>query len=453
VSAQEHNLAAVRPLLDGSPFAVRAAEGSEVLAAVDLDLVTPGGVVRVRLSPNVASEPAFARSASLSVSHLASAGDPPLPHAAIHALRAFARHVASRDRGGIALIAPAPRGTGAHEGGARRLPMMGAGTSEASWSRALFDRRIAAFSGDRGAFSTAILVVVQPCEMSCRFCPSGDRARAVPPDLSLDAHFEDLLHQLAAARSLGVRTVEIGGNDVLLFPRAIELFHAAGRLGFERISAQSPGQRLADEGFSAAAAESPLGRVDLPIYGATAEAHEGVTRAPGSFEGLCRAIDRALALGRPEVRLHTIALRSTLDRLDELIAFGERRFGLTVRVQMLRPNRVGEREHLEDAASLAEIAEAARRHPASFGDDVPLCALPPERANELFRERTAERGFGRRLHLWDLGLGDGSEDARVKEERAQIYPAACGACALRRGCTGVLRAYVDRFGEADLKPF
>ncbi len=261
------------------------------------------------------------------------------------------------------------------------------------------------------------------------------------------------MHQLAAARALGVDTVEIGGNDVLLFPTAIALFEEAGRLGFRRVSAQSPGQRLADEAFARAVAASPLDRVDLPIYGATADEHESVTRAPGSFDGLCRAVDRALALGRPEVRLHTIALRSTLDRLEGLLDFAKARFGLDVRVQLLRPNRLGEREHLDDAATFTEIAAAARRRPEHFGDDIPLCALPPERARALHRERTVTPAFGRRLHLWDLGLREGSEHAAVKRDRSIAYPPACERCALRPGCLGVLQAYLDRFGDAELRPF
>ena len=464
-SVQERNLGAVSALLRGAPFPVKAAEAHEVLAAIDLELVTPAGALRVRIEPNVPGQPAFARTTSLAISHLAARDAAPLSAAAIGALRAFARHLAARDRGGITLEAPPPpagerardhAARGGDEGRRARLPMAGGSGAAAApgpWSRALFDRAMAALPRDGRPYLSAVLVVIQSCEMSCRFCPSGDRARAVPEDLREDEHHADLLHQLAAARALGVDTVEIGGNDVLRFPRAVELFHAAGAMGFRHISAQSPGQQLADEGFARAVAESPLGSVDLPIYGATADVHESVTRAPGSFEGLCRAVDRALALGRPRVVLHTIALRSTLARLDELLAFGRERFGLEVHVELLRPNRVGEREHLDDAASLAEIAEAARRNAACFGGDIPLCALPEERARELHRERAASGAFGRRLHLWDLGLRSDADDAGAKRDRAVVVPAACARCALRGGCVGVRRAYVERFGDGELVAF
>jgi len=108
VTVREQNLATVLPLLDDSPYPVQAPEANEVLAAVDLDLVTPGGVLRVRLEPNVAGQPTFARSASLSISHLRDETGAPVSAAALGALRLFARHIASRDSGGLALHLPRP---------------------------------------------------------------------------------------------------------------------------------------------------------------------------------------------------------------------------------------------------------------------------------------------------------------------------------------------------------
>lgn len=463
-TSRAQNLSAVQPLLAGSPVRVRAADANEGMAAVDVDLATPTGTLRVRLEPNVPGRPAFARSASLSISHLGDGGAP-LSSAQIGALRAFARHITARDRGGVVLRPPEVEAPGS----GRALPVVQGDTAESSWSRELFDRNVERLAAEGRLFSTAILVVVQPCDMACRFCPSGDIARAVPPGLSSEQQYSDLYHQLAAARSLGADTLEIGGNDVLAFPGVIGLVHAAGRLGFRHVSAQSPGQRLADPRFAEGVAKSPLDRIDLPIYGATAEEHEAVTRTAGSFDGLCRAIDQALSLGRPAAALHTIALRSTLHRLDALLDFGQRRFGLHIRVELLRPNRVGERDHLTDAASLEEIAESARRHPSHFGGDIPLCALPAERARELFDERTAPvpdtgaRGpvsapvqggvFKRQLHLWDLGLREGTGDAAAKRDRSAAFSEACDQCALRDGCPGVLQAYLDRFGKSTLPPF
>lgn len=197
-----------------------------------------------------------------------------------------------------------------------------------AWSREIFDRNTEKLAAE-GPFGTAVLVVMQPCEMRCTFCPRGNGARPAPPEP--ERQFVDLYHQLATARSLGVEYVEIAGDDVLRFPAAIGLFHAAGRLGFREISVQSPGQRLADSRFAAAVAQSPLTRVELPIHGATPGEHDAVTRAPGSFDGLCRAVEQCLARGRPQVDLHTVPLRGAPDRPGAIADFSKRSFGLDVR--------------------------------------------------------------------------------------------------------------------------
>jgi hypothetical protein len=120
---------------------------------------------------------------------------------------------------------------------------------------------------------------------------------------------------------------------------------------------------------------------------------------------------------------------------------------------MLRPNRVGEREHLDDAASPAEIAAAAAPYPRALDHDLPLCSMPAGRARELHAQRSAVRALERQLHLWDLGLRDDSEDAVVRAERSALFPAPCQRCALKSGCPGVLRAHLERFGESALTPF
>lgn len=450
------NLATVQTLLAGCPMRVDGFVASDTSARVSLILHTRSGEIHLCLDPHRPDQKAFARTRSFAISHEGGS----LTAKQTAELSAFCRYLAARDRGGLSLREP-PRKDVARfsEGTSGSAPpfqgralQMVHGAGETSWSRETFDLRIERLRAQKGPFSTAILVVTQPCEMFCRFCPSGDLARAVPPELDQDKQYSDLAHQLRTARSLGVDRVEIGGNDVLAFPRVVSLLHAAGDMGFRHISAQSPGQKLKSPPFAEQIARSPLSQLDLPIYGATAEEHERITRVPGSFEGLLQAVDQLRIHGRPEVVLHTILLRSTLDRLDALLAFGELRFGLKIRLELLRPNRLGEREHLEDAASLEEIEEIGRRFPDHLGHDVPLCLHRPERGKAIARERAESGAFRRRLHLWDLGLRDGSEDTAPRDDRSAMFPMECNECSLRPGCPGVMRAYLTRFGAAALAP-
>ncbi|AKF09453.1 radical SAM protein [Sandaracinus amylolyticus] len=441
MSALRRNRALLEPLLAGLPFAISSVRPSETRAEIELALATPAGDVQLRIATRAQDVKALAYTRSFAISYVTRDGAP-LPRAAIESVAAFARRLAARDPGGLVLEAPerSPREQ-------RRLAVVERDPG-GSWSRATFDAGIEALRAEARRFDHAVLVVTQACEMACSFCPSRDKQHQVDPRVDARTHLDDLVHQLEAARSLGAHAVDVGGNDVLRFEHALELFERAGELGYQTIVAQSPGQRLADEAFARALSSGPLNAVQIPIYGATAQAHDAVTGTPGSFDTLCRALDVVLALGRPRVVLTTLALRSTLDGLEELLAFAQRRFGLHVSVRMLWPNRVGEREHLHDAVPFDELAGVVARHADRFETDLPVCVLPP---SHLVRGLVRAEG-GRALHLWDLGIVPGSEDDRVKQDRQRVFVAACNGCAARHRCAGILRAHVEALGAAGIRP-
>jgi len=427
------NAELVRTLVSRLPFAVSQIE-EDPAPWVQLSLDTPAGPLAVRIETREPGRRAFALTRSFALSYV---GEP--PRAAIDTLLAFARRLSSVDPGGLALQRDSsPK---------RRLGVLGEDPG-GSWSRDTFDRSIALLESEGQRFDRAVLVVTQACSLACQFCPSKDAAHEVVPTSDVEGQLDDLVHQLAAGRRLGARSVDIGGNDVLQFPRAIELFERAGALGYETIVAQSPGQSMADPAFALALSKTPLTLVEVPIYGATAEVHDRVTGTPGSFDRMCQAIDRVRALGRPTIGLRTLSLRSTLGLLEGLLAFTEARFGLELVVRQLWPNRVGEREHLVDAVSFAELAPVVARHPERFEPDVPLCLFPDERRGPMLQARPA-RGP---LHLWDQGIVPGSEDDRAKRDRQRVFAAECERCVLRTGCSGILRAHFDLLGSEGIAP-
>ena len=412
-------------------------------AAVDVALEVGGARLRLRFEANDPARPAFARTKSFNVSYLPdAAGSPPSP--VLAALAALLRGVAAHDAGGLALEAPVRARGG-------RLPLLQRGERDPAedhvWSRALFEERLARVAAAGITHRSVVLVVNEACQLDCVFCPTADRIKSLR-DVPADDQLADLTLQLAAARRLGADIVDIGGNDVLRYARALALFDAARALGYRRIIAQSPGHALGDPAFAAAVAASALDDLCVPIYGRDAAEHDAITRVVGSFDRLCRALDQARALGRPAIQLHTIALASRLDRLEALIDFCQERFGLFLAVALLRPNRVGEKEHLHDAAGFDAIRPLAARRPAHFVRELPLCQLPRESALREHAARRETPWWRPSLNLWDLGLPAGSEEEQVMWSRTSSYAPACGGCELVASCPGVLNAYAERFGAA-----
>ncbi len=314
------NLAAVLPLLEGSPVRVCGAEASEVLPAIDLDLVTPAGPLRVRLEPAASNRPAFARSASLLISHLGDGHRDPARRGDRSAAGLRAARGRARSRGCGAAPAGAPEGA----------PLAGAETSASSWSRALFDRNLARPAAGGGPFHTAILVVVQPCEM---------RAGSVPR-ATWRAPSRRISRTMGSTRTCSTSSPRRGpsawrpwrsGATTCCCVRAPWSCSTRPEISGSR---HRPHNRPANA--------SPIRRSQRPSPrarwiastsrsdGASANEHESVTRTPGASRACCRGRS-ALSVGRTAIELHTIALRSARPA----------RRAARVREAPLRPRRAG----------------------------------------------------------------------------------------------------------------
>ncbi len=422
-------------------------EGLEAVldeASVDLMLAVEGRAIRLRFSNRDPSAPAFVRLPSFNVVYLRGPRDPQLESAQNATLTWSLQRLASIDPGSLEFDVPprAPRPAGP----ALKLQKV----NERAWHRDLFDESMTMLLARGTRAHNLVIVVSQACEMNCTFCPTVDRVNIHLRPSGEEWQFDDLRHQISRGRELGASTIDFGGNDVLRYPRILELFEACREAGYTRIVAQSPGQLIGDRAFAEGAARSALTQVDLPLYGTTAAVHDAITRKPGSFDGLMRALSNLRDLGRPHVQLHTIALKSTLPHLGELIAFARDDLGLVLRVGMLRSNRQGERNIVGDMASFTELQPLIASHPEHFRHGFPPCQLP--KTSRRVEVKTAS-GEGRPLNLYDLGLPDGCEDAQVALERVPTYPSRCEACQAREACGGVLGNYLEVFGDGELVPF
>lgn len=454
----EENLALLRATL-GRLLGARTSTGTELIQNVCASPVHPEVYfdfvsasqtrVRVKLSPLTEEGQAFVLTRSFTVSYRGETMAP-LDLITRSSLALIAQELTSRDPGGRVLRAPG----GAH-GPDLFMSIDRENRNQHRWSREVFDRKFAAqVAAAGGQIERVILVVSQPCEQQCTFCPSVDRdkCRLDWMEKGNQEQHDDLAHQLRRARSAGATVADFGGNDVLRFAPILSLGRLARELGYSRVVVQSPALVMADPAFAEAVAASGFTEVQLPIYGTTPEVHDRITGTPGAFEKLCRALDltRTIALA-PTMTLHTIALGSTLGALPELIRFCQARFGLPLRVQPLRPNRTGERSHLGDAAGFAELRAVMASDPEPFQGEFPACLYPLDAVLAWTGHVLRHGGsVAPSPHLYDLGLS-GEEHASVKRDRTHLFGATCSGCALRPVCGGVLGAHLERWGEGELR--
>lgn len=425
----------------GAPWLVDAVEGTADERVHRVTLRDGDRRFTLRIGPRDEGARVFRRTASFNVSY-----EGKIEHGTrlFDALQAVVDVLAAADDGGFSW-----------EAARRSLPLVaGLKLRQPEWSRELFDRNVASVPPDAGEHGV-VIVVHQSCLMNCSFCPEPDLAlpaRETYDAAELSRHQGDLFHQLAWGRRVGARMVEFGGNDVLRYPPAIELFDEARRLGYTRVIAQSPGQSLASRDFAARVAGSGVTEVHIPIYGSVAAQHDAVVGVAGAFEDMVRGVDNLLSLGSPTVMMHTIVLRSRLAWLEETLAFVERRFGLVARVTSLRPNRDDDRHHFADITPIQEVRALATARAKQFVEQ-PLCGFERGAADERTEAFRAVGHDGRPYSFYDLGRVPGMENEAARRRRQRADTAACRACGRRDACSGVLGSYVEQWGEAGLVPF
>ena len=141
-------------------------------------------------------------------------------------------------------------------------------------------------------FDTLFVELVGRCNERCVHC-YADSAPTVTDALEREIVFE-VIDQAAAA---GFRRIQLTGGDPLLcefLPEAVA--HAASR-GIPRIEIFTNGLALTETLLDQLAPHRPA--FAFSVYSTAPEAHDAMTRTPGSHRRTLAAIDRVVARGLP----------------------------------------------------------------------------------------------------------------------------------------------------------
>jgi len=159
------------------------------------------------------------------------------------------------------------------------------------------------------------------CNLHCRHCyihlPANDKA-ARERELSLD----EIAHIADQAVELGALWCLITGGEPLLRDDFIDIYMMLKRKGL-LVSVFTNATILRAEHIDLFKKYPPRD-IEVTIYGSSKEVYERVTRRPGSFAAFDHGLGLLLDAGI-RVRLKAMALRSNLDDLKAIAAFGRSR--------------------------------------------------------------------------------------------------------------------------------
>lgn len=284
------------------------------------------------------------------------------------------------------------------------------------------------------------------CNNRCVFCAQGSKrseVKAVPRD--------ELERRLAEAYRPGRGLVLTGGEPTVRRDLVAIVAHAR-RLGFAPIQIQTNGRMLLYRGLVSELIAAGVAEFSPALHGPTAAVHDGLTRAPGSFDQTTAGIRNALASGAVVVT-NTVVARGNLGELAATIRLlGQ----LGVRhAQLALVHPVGTAAELFDEV-VPRIGDAA---PAIAGaidageglgmrivvEAMPLCFMRG-------REHAVVEAAIPETTVVDLdGAPFGFSDWRRTEGKAKGPP--CERCAAAARCEGPWREYPERHGWDDYVPF
>ncbi len=319
---------------------------------------------------------------------------------------------------------------------------------------ATYDERLAS---RQGWLHIAIGVV---CNNRCLFCMEEDREKRAITNAAMTP---ERVRWLLETERGAPEVCFVAGEPTTR--QELPTFVAWAReLGYPRIGVMTNGRRLSYAPYATALLRAGLNRAYVSLHAHTAELHEGLTRAPGSFAQTVAGIRTMASLRPPGFTLNTstVVNKRNLPHLGEIYRF-LRGLGVDQVVFNVMKTEGGGETHFEPlfpryreiAAAFARVCrEAGQPRPPTFLVDIPPCtttAVPD--FNRGFVEHPNR--FETRLdHAGSPGedVADSPGLARIRHVEGREKRGACASCRHDPVCPGVWSGYLARNGWEEFEP-
>jgi pyruvate-formate lyase-activating enzyme len=304
-----------------------------------------------------------------------------------------------------------------------------------------------------GVLSTELLVrLTSRCNQACPFC-------SAPPPHG-EPTVEAVIAWIDAAIPLHQRLiVTLTGGEPTLWPGLAEVVdHLLARGGIMQVKIQTNAVAFADPAALPAWPPAPRLAFFVSFHGARPDVYD---RCCGTTNQLDRAVAgiRTLLGAGHDVVLNLVVNRHNVDHLEEWVDAVPRLFGprpprVHFSVTTCPDHRPAAPSVLVAYTELAPRLQAAARHAAAIGvscepllssshASIPACLLDAD----LRRRRGSSQVAAGALPV-QRAAEVGVEDTR----KPWVKAARCAGCSQTAWCLGLPRAYVLRFGLAELRP-
>lgn len=271
------------------------------------------------------------------------------------------------------------------------------------------------------------------CNQSCRFCFVSTHL----PEAGDDAVRGAILG--AARRNV---KITLSGGEPTLNPRLVEYVRLAKAHSGWPVLLQTNAVRLDDPALTRSLVEAGLDEAFISLHGTTAEISDAVTSAPGTFTRSVAGIDNLYRAGTVHIVLNFVICKTNAANLPEYVRFVAARWPRSfLNVSFVAPSTdvvPREEEFIPRYSDVLPYIAEGLREAARLGVEmggfesmcgVPLCLVPAS-IDGYFKLTSIPPGFDR--------------GEFVKTE-------TCAGCALKEGCYGIRRGYMEIHGASELR--
>lgn len=283
------------------------------------------------------------------------------------------------------------------------------------------------------------------CNNLCTFCVQGDKRDRILPR-SVDEMKKILLDERK-----NTDEVVFTGGEPTMHKDLLHVISYAKAAGYRVIQLQTNGRRLSHEPYLDAALKAGVNQISPAIHGSTAEIHDALTRAPGSFRQAVKGIENARRRGVMIITNSVV----TQQNMEDLPAIARLLVSLDVQqIQFayVHPEGTALREfdtvvprfplaipYLHEALDIVKAAGIT-----AFAEAVPYCFMQGYEAQvvEALIPDT-------RIHDKPMVIADYTA-YRLEEGKAK--GPQCARCSFNRYCEGPWREYPDGYGWDEFIP-
>jgi len=176
-----------------------------------------------------------------------------------------------------------------------------------------FVRDLLVRAGDRRQPANGHFELTNRCNLACSMCYV--RLGANDPTLKRELPASAWVSLAHDAVENGMVFLLLTGGEIFLRPDFFQIYEPLTRMGLI-LTLFTNGTLITSE-IAKRIADSPPNRMEITLYGATAETYEAVTGVPGSYEHCCNGIDLLLE-NRIPLGLKTTLTRENIGELEAM---------------------------------------------------------------------------------------------------------------------------------------